>query len=83
MEGEQRGGSREAQRPVTTRQYRKEEKSQCSKGHSGGHDDQAEGWRQLRDPPADKGLASRGSPACRSELLLLSVLQKRFELGQI
>lgn len=87
MEGGQRGGrggSHEAQRPVAARQYRKEEKSQCSEGHSGGHGDQAEGWRQPRDPPAEKRLASRGSPACsRSELPLLSVLQKRLELGQV
>lgn len=46
MKGEQRGGSHEARQRVTARQYRKEEKSQSSEGHSGGHDDQADGWRQ-------------------------------------
>lgn len=43
MEGVQRGGSHEAEQRVTARQYRKEDKNQCSKGHSGGHDDQTEG----------------------------------------
>lgn len=81
MEGEQSGGSHEAQQRVTARQYRKEEKSQYSEGHSGGHHSQTDGWRQMWDPPADKVLASRGSPACsRSELVLLSVLQKGLEL---